>query len=98
MKALRALFSRQTHDGDPQGGVTLPLPANLFLHYAFDQWMAREFSRLLLGSRLNQVHQVMIAAMATAEWKFRASLSYRVATRRQSLSRQKARSIRLRRL
>jgi len=28
-----------------------------------------------LGSRLNQVHQVMIAAMATAEWKFRASLS-----------------------
>jgi len=29
--------------GTPQGGVISPLLANLFLHYAFDQWMAREF-------------------------------------------------------
>jgi Reverse transcriptase (RNA-dependent DNA polymerase) len=27
----------------PQGGVISPLLANLFLHYAFDMWMAREF-------------------------------------------------------
>jgi group II intron reverse transcriptase/maturase len=27
--------------GTPQGGVISPLLANLFLHYAFDQWMAR---------------------------------------------------------
>ena len=29
--------------GTPQGGVISPLLANLFLHYAFDQWMEREF-------------------------------------------------------
>ena len=29
--------------GTPQGGVASPLLANLFLHYAFDCWMARTF-------------------------------------------------------
>ena len=29
--------------GTPQGGVISPLLANLFLHYAFDMWMARTF-------------------------------------------------------
>jgi len=29
--------------GTPQGGVVSPLLANLFLHYAFDQWMQRTF-------------------------------------------------------
>ncbi len=29
--------------GTPQGGVISPLLANLFLHYAFDTWMARKF-------------------------------------------------------
>jgi group II intron reverse transcriptase/maturase len=29
--------------GTPQGGVISPLLANLFLHYAFDAWMARNF-------------------------------------------------------
>ncbi len=32
--------------GTPQGGVISPLLANLFLHYAFDQWMARQFPQL----------------------------------------------------
>lgn len=32
--------------GTPQGGVVSPLLANLFLHYAFDRWMAREFPSL----------------------------------------------------
>src|SRR5206468_13051999 len=27
--------------GTPQGGVISPLLANLFLHYAFDRWMAK---------------------------------------------------------
>ena len=27
--------------GTPQGGVVSPLIANLFLHYAFDEWMKR---------------------------------------------------------
>lgn len=30
--------------GTPQGGVISPLLANLFLHYAFDEWITREFS------------------------------------------------------
>jgi group II intron reverse transcriptase/maturase len=29
--------------GTPQGGVVSPVLANLFLHYAFDMWMARSF-------------------------------------------------------
>jgi group II intron reverse transcriptase/maturase len=29
--------------GTPQGGVVSPLLANLFLHYAFDEWMKRNY-------------------------------------------------------
>jgi RNA-directed DNA polymerase len=29
--------------GSPQGSAISPLMANLFMHYAFDSWMAREF-------------------------------------------------------
>ena len=32
--------------GSPQGSAISPLLANLFLHYAFDTWMAREFPRV----------------------------------------------------
>jgi RNA-directed DNA polymerase len=32
--------------GTPQGGVISPLLANLFLHYAFDAWMQRNYPRL----------------------------------------------------
>ena len=32
--------------GTPQGGVISPLLANLFLHYAFDTWMARTFPHI----------------------------------------------------
>ena len=31
--------------GTPQGGVISPLLANLFLHYAFDKWMERNYSQ-----------------------------------------------------
>jgi RNA-directed DNA polymerase len=30
--------------GTPQGGVISPLLANLFLHYAFDEWMRRNYN------------------------------------------------------
>ena len=32
--------------GTPQGGVVSPILSNLFLHYAFDMWMARTFSHI----------------------------------------------------
>ena len=32
--------------GTPQGGVISPLLANLFLHYAFDQWMATNYPQV----------------------------------------------------
>src|ERR1700724_244894 len=32
--------------GTPQGGVVSPILANLFLHYTFDAWMAREYPDL----------------------------------------------------
>jgi RNA-directed DNA polymerase len=32
--------------GAPQGGVISPLLANLFMHYAFDAWVRREFSEI----------------------------------------------------
>ncbi len=33
----------ERHHGSPQGSAISPLLANLFMHYAFDAWMAREF-------------------------------------------------------
>jgi len=32
--------------GTPQGGVISPVLANLFLHYAFDKWMEREYPNI----------------------------------------------------
>jgi group II intron reverse transcriptase/maturase len=33
----------ERHRGTPQGSAVSPVLANLFLHYAFDMWMEREF-------------------------------------------------------
>lgn len=31
----------ERNKGTPQGGIISPLLSNLFLHYAFDSWMAK---------------------------------------------------------
>jgi RNA-directed DNA polymerase len=33
----------QRTKGSPQGAVVSPLLANLFLHFAFDEWMRRKY-------------------------------------------------------
>src|SRR5271165_2047098 len=54
-RSMRASFANRAHSHfscrfrmarslpTPQGGVISPLLANLFLHYAFDMWMRRNF-------------------------------------------------------
>ena len=58
--------------GTPQGGVVSPLLANLFLHYAFDAWMARTFPGVpwcryaddgLVHCRTEQEAQVVMAKL-----------------------------------
>ena len=59
--------------GTPQGGVISPLPANLFLHYAFDRWMATQHRQLpferfaddaIVHGRTEQQAQEIRAAIA----------------------------------
>lgn len=38
---------QQRNKGTPQGGVISPLLANLFLHYALDKWLERNFPTIL---------------------------------------------------
>ncbi len=33
----------ERHMGTPQGGVISPLSANLFMYYAFDDWLSRHY-------------------------------------------------------
>ena len=49
--------------GSPQGGVISPLLANLFMHYAFDAWMGREFPSVPFGRYADDVviHCVSLA-------------------------------------
>jgi group II intron reverse transcriptase/maturase len=49
--------------GSPQGGVVSPLLANLFMHYAFDAWMDREFPGVPFGRYADDavIHCVSLA-------------------------------------
>jgi group II intron reverse transcriptase/maturase len=59
--------------GTPQGGVVSPILSNLFMHYAFDIWMARRFPNLpwcryaddgLVHCRSEKEAQVVCKALA----------------------------------
>jgi group II intron reverse transcriptase/maturase len=48
--------------GTPQGGVISPLLANLFLHYAFDMWMARTYPHTFRSSDTRTTSFVTVRA------------------------------------
>ena len=45
--------------GTPQGGVISPLLANLFLHYAFDRWMAKRYPQLPFERYRRRCHRAL---------------------------------------
>ena len=53
--------------GSPQGGVISPLLANLFMHYAFDAWMGREFPTVPFG---RYADDAVIHCVSLAQAKF----------------------------
>ncbi len=40
---------RETDEGTPQGGVVSPILANIFLHYALDEWFTKVLTKRLKG-------------------------------------------------
>ncbi len=53
--------------GTPQGGVASPLLANLFMHYAFDMWMKREFPHVRFE---RYADDVVVHCMSEAQAKY----------------------------
>lgn len=53
--------------GSPQGGVISPLLANLFMHYAFDAWMGREYPNIPFG---RYADDAVIHCVSLAQAKF----------------------------
>jgi len=59
--------------GTPQGGVVSPLLANLFLHYAFDMWMARTFPTIHFERFADDVQSSIAGAKRRREQYWRPS-------------------------
>ena len=60
-------ISEKRTKGTPQGGVISPLLANLFMHYAFDNWMSEEFPNILFA---RYADDVVVHAISEAQAKF----------------------------
>ena len=77
---------QQRDRGTPQGSAVSPVLANLFLHYAFDAWMAREFPTVRFERYVDDavVHCVserqarqVLAALAGQDGRGRAAAASR---------------------
>src|SRR5664280_1946852 len=62
--------------GTPQGSAVSPVLANLFLHYAFDAWMAREYPAVRFERYVDDV-VVHAATQAHAE-RLRSAIETRM--------------------
>ena len=57
--------------GTPQGSAVSPVLANLFLHYAFDAWMGREFPTVRFERYVDDA-VVHCVSHAQAQWPGRS--------------------------
>jgi len=77
--------------GTPQGSAISPLLANLFLHYAFDAWMAREHSSIRFERYCDDI---IVHALGVDEARgLRAQIAARLAECGLSLNEQKTRIV-----
>ena len=77
--------------GTPQGSAISPLLANVFLHYAFDAWMAREFPGVLFERYCDDV--IVHARSERQARELRAAIASRLAECGLSLNESKTRIV-----
>jgi RNA-directed DNA polymerase len=77
--------------GTPQGSAISPLLANLFMHYAFDAWMTREFPGLPFERYCDDI--IVHARSANQALQLRARVAARLAECGLSLNEQKTRIV-----
>ena len=77
--------------GTPQGSAISPLLANMFLHYAFDQWMARKFPSIRFERYCDDV--IVHAGSEREARQMRAAVASRLAECGLQLNQQKTRIV-----
>ena len=77
--------------GTPQGSAISPLLANMFLHYAFDAWMAREFPGVRFERYCDDI--IVHAASERQARTLLAAIARRLAECRLELNEQKTRIV-----
>ena len=77
--------------GTPQGSAISPLLANMFLHYAFDAWMTREFSEVQFERYCDDI--IVHARSERQALQLRARVAARLAECGLTLNEQKTRIV-----